>query len=175
MKKIHNKILTSNEYVNKLLLLNPQFDTEFEYHYKKDQRSYYSYLSFIKILHAEKLEDRLSKKEVELILVDYFNLPNTLNQLTNDQKLILIDLGYFLNELKFDQSSYIRSNLAMKGLFLDEYTYDSDEVVRICVVAQSHNLHILKNDKDQGVRDAANHRLMKQILLDNWNEMRCVL
>lgn len=175
MKKIHNKILTSNEYVNKLLLLNPQFDTEFEYHYKKDQRSYYSYLSFIKILHAEKLEDRLSKKEIELILVDYFNLPNTLNQLTNDQKLILIDLGYFLNELKFDQSSYIRSNLAMKGLFLDEYTYDSDEVVRICVVAQSHNLHILKNDKDQGVRDAANHRLMKQILLDNWNEMRCAL
>ena len=162
MKKIHNKILTSNEYVNKLLLLNPQFDTEFEYHYKKDQRSYYSYLSFIKILHAEKLEDRLSKKEIELILVDYFNLPNTLNQLTNDQKLILIDLGYFLNELKFDQSSYIRSNLAMKGLFLDEYTYDSDEVVRICVVAQSHNLHILKDDRCEQVRNYAKRVLQEQ-------------
>ena len=169
MKEIHNKILTSNEYVNKLLLSNPQLDTRISYIRNGEQVFYYSHPKFFEILQHEVSQRWLSQKEFENILFDYYKLPEKLDQFTEDQKLILIDLGYCLNELKDDRSDVIRERLAINGHFLDEYTYDSSVDVRKAVAEQVHNSHILINDENEEVRNVAQFYLLMQ---QRMHEMR---
>ena len=162
MKEIHNKILTSNKYVNKLLLSNPQLDTRISYIRNGKQVFYYSHPKFFEILQYEVSQHWLSQKEFESILFDYYKLPEKLDQFTEDQKLILIDLGYCLNELKDDRSDVVRERLAINGHFLDEYTYDSSVDVRKAVAAHAHNAHILINDENEEVSNIARYALLEQ-------------
>ena len=169
MKEIHNTTLTSNEFVNKLLLSNPQLDTRISYIRNGKQVFYYSHPKFFEILQHEVSQRWLSQKEFESILFDYYKLPEKLDQFTEDQKLILIDLGYCLNELKDDRSDVVRERLAINGNFLDEYTYDSSVDVRKAVAEQVHNSHILINDENEEVRNVAQFYLLMQ---QRMHEMR---
>ena len=169
MKKIHTKALTSNELVNKLLLTNPQLDTRVAYIRDGKQMFYYSHPKFFEILQHEASQRWLSQKEFESVLFDYYGLPAKLDQFTEDQKLILIDLGYCFNELKNDQSDVVRERLALHGYFLDEYTYDSNVDVRKAVAVQAHNAHILINDENEEVRNITQYSLQMKKLTE---EMR---
>lgn len=162
MKEVHKKALTSNEYVNKLLLSNPQLDTRISYIRNGKQVFYYSHPKFFEILQHEVSQHWLSQKEFESILFDYYKLPKKLDQFTEDQKLILIDLGYCHNELKNNQSDVVRERLALHGYFLDEYTYDINVDVRKAVAAHAHNTHILINDENEEVRNIAQYALLEQ-------------
>lgn len=155
MKEAYVAKLTSNDFVNKLLLTNPQLDTCFEYTSNRNPILYCRYPYFVSILTNEMSENRLSQLEFENILVKHFELPQKLNQLNDNQKQLLISLKCFVDELKYDKSIAIRKKLASKGYFLDEYTYDPDPDVRIEVAQQLYNLEILMNDEDPNVRNVA--------------------
>lgn len=155
MRKILNTKLTSNDFINKLLLTNPQLDTPFEYTHQNHPILYYRCPTFTEILKHEMLQNRLSRTELEHILVKHFKLPHHLNRFNDDQKLLLITLNSFIDELKHDQSYVIRKQLASRGYFLNEYTYDINADVRIEVAQQLYNLEILMNDEDPNVRNVA--------------------
>lgn len=155
MRKILNAKLTSNDFINKLLITNPQLDTCFEYTSNRNPILHCRYPYFVSILTNEMSENRLSQLEFENILVKHFELPQTLNQLNDNQKQLLISLNYFIDELKYDKSIVIRKKLASKGYFLNEYAYDPDPDVRIEVAQQLYNLEILMNDEDPNVRNVA--------------------
>jgi len=155
MRKILNAKLTSNDFINKLLLTNPQLDTCFEYTSNRNPILHCRYPYFVSILTNEMSENRLSQLEFENILVKHFELPQKLNQLNDNQKLLLITLNSFIDELKHDQSYVIRKQLASRGYFLNEYTYDTNADVRIEVAQQLYNLEILMNDEDLNVRNVA--------------------
>lgn len=153
MKEVHTTNLTSNSLVNKLLLTNPSLDTRFKY--VKDGKSvfYYKTPRFVDILVNEKSQNKLSQEELDRILREHFKLPQQLDQFTVDQKMMLIKLEAFLDELKHDENDLIREMLATQGYFLDEYTYDSSADVRRAVVMHKHNLEAFKNDPDEHIRD----------------------
>ena len=158
MKHVQSKQLTSNDYVNKLLLLHPDLDTKFDYTYDGVVHCEVN-LRFINILIAENVDRRLTDEEFDHILFDYFDLPNNLNQLSDTVKIDLIEIDKFVNELKNDKSYVIRHTLASNGCFFDEYTYDPHYKVRAEVAKHYHNLEILKNDANKRVRDVAIRKL----------------
>lgn len=159
MKQINHKQLTSNEFVNKLLISNPKLDTKFNYLYHTHVVRYIKSTKLIDILTTEFLENRLTDEEFDHILFDYFDLPNNLNQLSDTIKIDLIEIDKFVNELKNDKSYVIRHALASNGYFFDEYTYDPHYKVRAEVAKHYHNLEILKNDANKCVRDVAIRKL----------------
>lgn len=155
MKEVSITKLTSNDFINKLLLTNPQLDTTFEYTYHNHPILYYRCPTFTEILKHEMLQNRLSRTELEHILVKHFKLPHHLNRFNDNQKLLLITLNSFIDELKHDKSAIIRKQLASRGYFLNEYTYDTNADVRIEVAQQLYNLEILMNDEDPNIRNIA--------------------
>lgn len=165
MKKILKSKLTSNEYVNKLLLSNPNLDTKFNYFYDNSVIHYKSNVKFIDILSAEIFEKRLTIDEFNHIIFDYFDLPNKLNQLSDTIKLELIYIDYFVQELKDDESYVIREAIAASGYFLDQYTFDPCPDVRMMVANRRHNLTILIHDECDYVRDLALHKLQEDEMI----------
>lgn len=161
MKKILHTKLTSNDYVNKLLLSNPNLDTKFNYFYDNSVVHYQSNVKFIDILSAEIFEKRLTIDEFNHIIFDYFDLPNKLNQLSGVSKLDLINIDYFVHELKDDKSHEIREAIAASGYFLDEYTFDPYPEVRMMVAHRRHNLNILIHDECDYVRELAKNKLQE--------------
>jgi len=159
MKKILKLKLTSNDYVNKLLLSNPNLDTKFDYFYDNSVVHYKSNVKFIDILSAEIFEKRLTIDEFNYIIFDYFDLPNKLNRLSVMSKLELIYIDYFFQELKDDESHEVREAIAASGYFLDEYTFDPHPGVRMMVANRRHNLNILIHDECDYVRDLALRKL----------------
>lgn len=159
MKHVQKKALTSNELVNKLLISNPKLDTKFNYLYHTHVVNYIKSTKLIDILTTEFLENRLTQEEFDHILFDYFDLPNSLNQLSDTIKIDLIEIDKFVNELKNDKSYVIRHALASNGYYLDKLTYDPHYKVRAEVAKHYHNLEILKNDANKRVRDVAIRKL----------------
>lgn len=158
MKHVQSKQLTSNELVNKLLLLHPDLDTKCDYTYDGVVHCNVT-INFLNVLIAENIDRRLTDEEFDHILFDYFDLPNNLNQLSDTIKIDLIEIDKFVNELKNDKSYVIRHALASNGYFFDEYTYDPHYKVRAEVAKHYHNLEILKNDANKRVRDVAIRKL----------------
>lgn len=153
MKEVHTTKLTSNSLVNKLLLTNPSLDTRFKYVEDGKSVFYYKMPRFVDILINEKSQNKLSQEEIDRILREHFKLPQQLDQFTVDQKMMLIKLEAFLDELKYDKNDEVREMLATQGYFLDEYTYDSSADVRRAIVMHRHNLEAFKNDPDEYIRD----------------------
>lgn len=153
MKEVHTTKLTSNELINKLLLTNPSLDTRFKYVEDGKSVFYYKTPRFVDILANEKSRNKLSQEELDRVLREHFKLPQQLDQFTVDQKMMLIKLESFLDELKHDENDEVREMLATQGYFLDEYTYDSSADVRRAVVMHKHNLEAFKNDPDEYIRN----------------------
>lgn len=165
MKHVQKKALTSNELVNKLLLLHPGLDTKFDYTYDGVVHCNVT-INFLNVLIAENVDRRLTDEEFDRILFDYFDLPSNLNRLSDTIKIDLIEIDKFINELKNDESYVIRHALASNGYFFDEYTYDPHYKVRAEVAKHYHNLEILKNDVSKRVRDVAIRKL-KELYSNN--------
>lgn len=166
MKSITHKQLTSNELVNKLLLLHPDLDTKCDYTYDGVVHCNVT-INFLNVLIAENVDRRLTDEEFDHILFDYFDLPNNINQLSDTIKIDLIEIDKFINELKNDKSCAVRHALASNGYYLDKLTYDPHYKVRAEVAKHYHNLEILKNDANKRVRDVAIRKL-KELYEDEY-------
>ena len=159
MKKIFKTKLTSNDYVNKLLLSNPSLDTKFDYFYNNSVVHYKSNVKFIDILSAEIFEKRLTIDEFNRIIFDYFDFPNNLDQLSETNKIDLVNIHYFRQELKDDVSYKVREAIALTGEFLNQYAYDPHPKVRMAVASQGYNLKILVHDECGSVRNIARSKI----------------
>ena len=149
MKQIESQqiCITSNEYVNKLLLVNPDLDTRFEY-------SVFAAVEFAYILYDLYKNQKLSRHDLDLIY-EHLHVQARLFDFSSIVKDALILQEYYLDKFKNDPDPYIRQQLAGYGHFLDEFTYDESDEVRETVAKRGHNLHILKKDKSKSVRNAA--------------------
>ena len=96
MKHVQKKTLTSNSFLNKLLLLHPDLDTKFDYTYDGVVRCNVT-INFLNVLIAENVDRRLTDEEFDRILFDYFDLPNNINQLSDTIKIYLIEIDKFIN------------------------------------------------------------------------------
>lgn len=159
MKKIFKTKLTSNDYVNKLLLSNPNLDTKFDYFYDNSVVHYKSNVKFIDILSAEIFEKRLTIDEFNHIIFDYFDFPNNLDQLSETSKIDLVSVHYFRQELKDDASYKVREAIALTGEFLNQYVYDPHPKVRMAVASKGYALKILVHDECGSVRNVARSKI----------------
>lgn len=146
--------LTSNSLINKLLLTNPQLSTNCIVNQDKITSK-----RFIDIIRQEVSCERFTNEEAHDLLLDYYDLPRSLDKLDDESKICLIEIGYFIHELKDDKSYVVRQHLALYGYFLDEYTHDSNYKVRVKVANHYHNLNILIHDEHELVREIAKMKL----------------
>lgn len=149
MKQIESKqiCITSNDYVNKLLLLNPDLDTKFEY-------SIFKSIDFVYILYDLYKNEQLSSHDLDLVY-EHLHVHDRRYEFSRDVKFVLLMQDRYFEELKDDPDPEIRRQLAVNGYFLDEYTYDESWEVREAVAKRGHNIHILKKDTHKSVRNAA--------------------
>lgn len=154
MKLVASKQLTSNEFINKLLLTNPQLSTPCIVNQNKLTSK-----RFIDVIKHEVSCERLTNEEAHQFLIDYYDLPHSLDSLDDESKICLIEIDYFIQELKNDKSYVVRQTLASYGYFLDAYTYDSNYKVRVEVANHYHNLNILTHDECDYVREIAKMKL----------------
>ena len=153
MIQYSKKYMTSNSLINKLLLTNPQLSTLCIVHQDKLTSK-----RFIDVIRNEVTCKRFTNEEAHDFLLDYYDLPRSLDRLDDESKICLIEIDYFIQELKNDKSYIVRQTLASYGYFLDEYTYDPHYKVRVEVANHYHNLSILKNDEHELVREVAKTR-----------------
>lgn len=154
MIQYSDKKLTSNSLINKLLLTNPQLSTNCIVNQDKITSK-----RFIDIIRQEVSCERFTNEEAHDLLLDYYDLPRSLGKLDDESKICLIEIGYFIHELKDDKSYVVRQHLALYGYFLDEYTHDSNYKVRVKVANHYHNLNILIHDEHELVREIAKMKL----------------
>lgn len=114
---------------------------------------------FIDVIRQEVSCERFTNEEAHDLLLDYYDLPRSLGKLDDESKICLIEIGYFIHELKDDKSYVVRQHLALYGYFLDEYTHDSNYKVRVKVANHYHNLNILIHDEHELVREIAKMKL----------------
>ena len=154
MIQYSDKKLTSNSLINKLLLTNPQLSTNCIVNQDKITSK-----RFIDIIRQEVSCERFTNEEAHDLLLDYYDLPRSLGKLDDESKICLIEIGYFIHELKDDKSYVVRQHLALYGYFLDEYTHDSSYKMRVKVANHYHNLNILIHDEHELVREIAKMKL----------------
>ena len=153
MIQCSKKYMTSNLLINKLLLTNPQLSTNCIVNQDKLTSK-----RFIDVIRNEVTCKRFTNEEAHDFLLDYYDLPRSLDKLDDESKICLIEIDYFIQELKNDKSYVVRQTLASYGYFLDEYTYDPHYKVRVEVANHYHNLNILKYDEHKLVREVAKTR-----------------
>lgn len=154
MIQCSKKYMTSNSLINKLLLTNPQLSTNCIVNQDKLTSK-----RFIDVIRNEVTCKRFTNEEAHDFLLDYYDLPRSLDKLDDESKICLIEIDYFIQELKNDKSYIVRQTLASYGYFLDEYTCDPHYTVRVEVANHYHNLEILKNDEHELVREIAKMKL----------------
>ena len=153
MIQCSKKYMTSNLLINKLLLTNPQLSTNCIVNQDKLTSK-----RFIDVIRNEVTCKRFTNEEAHDFLLDYYDLPRSLDKLDDESKICLIEIDYFIQELKNDKSYVVRQTLASYGYFLDEYTYDPHYKVRVEVANHYHNLNILTYDEHKLVREVAKTR-----------------
>ena len=137
MQTIHQKKLTSNSNVNKLLLSNA------------------SITETIAVLHDENLKHAVTKEDIHHVVHDVLCLDKHFNSLDIICKIHLIGLGEMIEQFEHEEYSGIKIALASRGHYLDKFTYDPHPQVRLHVAKHKHNLDILINDRDLRVRKTA--------------------
>ena len=150
MKEVNPKQLTSNAFVNKLLLTNAQFndwivvDGEFPGpHYER----------FSTILEQALEENSITKDELVYLLDNHFHVLDHLLELREDDVLFLIHLEYRLESLVKHFSGEVHIELARKGVRLDIFWQHADPRVRAEVAKHGYNLKLLVQDGSCHVRE----------------------
>lgn len=103
MKSIVNKVLTSNEKINKILLTNPTVESEFVNDPEFLIRGKPYEVRVISILFEEYKYERLSHDEYSKILVSILNMPDDYSKLTLFEKFRLFDLHLHMDLLRADK------------------------------------------------------------------------
>lgn len=150
MKEVNHKQLTSNAFVNKLLVLNTQFEdsvdmgeSDFKPRFKK----------FSMLLKQEFDNQTLTKDELVYLLDNYFCVLDHLLELQEDSVLFLISLDYHLESLVKHYSTEAHAELARKGVRLDIFWQHADPKVRIEVAKHGYRLDRLINDPHWPIRE----------------------
>lgn len=156
------KKLTSNKFINQLLLLNPTLTTTLFKYGAYDNDHDVATHSLLHIMCVEYYDSKLSEEEFIYILDEVFNVRKCFDQIDSRTKSQFAYLGFYLDLLEHETSFDIKLALVSHGHFLDKFTYDRDEEIRLHVAEQHHNLHILKDDRCEKVRNYAKRVLQEQ-------------
>lgn len=162
MLTITQKKLTSNTLVNQLLLLNPTLTTTLFKYGKYDTDNDVETHSLLHIMCVEYYDNQLSEEEFIYILDEVFNVRKCFDQIDSRTKSQFAYLGFYLDLLEHETSFDIKLALVSHGHFLNKFTYDRDDEIRLHVAEQHHNLHILKDDRCEKVRNYAKRVLQEQ-------------
>lgn len=150
MKEIHQKQLTSNTFVNKLLLSNTQFNDWVNVSESHEKQ----YLNqFLTIIAREYDNQRLSKDELVDLLDNYFHILDHLLELTTDHVLFLIKIDYHLEVLAKHYDTDIHLEIARKGACLNIFVHHANPRVRVEVAKHRYRLDLLVHDEDTSVRE----------------------
>lgn len=103
MRSIVNKVLTSNEKINKILLTNPTVESEFvnDPEFLIRGKPYESRV--ISILFEEYKHERLSHDEYLKAIVSILNMPSDYEKLTLFEKFRLFYLDLYIDLLRADK------------------------------------------------------------------------
>ena len=165
MKVIKSQQLTSNEFVNKLLLLNTKFNDCVNAGALSGEPHFEQFLIFLK---REFDNKRLAKDELIDLLDNYFHILDHLHDLTPTDMLFLIKLDYHLESLAKHYDTEIHIEIARKGACLEKFVHHSDPRVRIEVARHGYRLDVLMNDVDPNVRiEVARHGYRLDLFLND--------
>ena len=162
MLKPKQKKLTSNKLVNQLLLLNPTLTTTLFKYGAYDNDNDIATHSLLHIMCVEYYDSKLSEEEFIYALDEAFRVRERFDQIDSRTKSQFAYLGFYLDLLEKETSFDIKLALVSHGHFLDKFTYDRDDEIRLHVAEQHHNLHILKDDRCEKVRNYAKRVLQEQ-------------
>ena len=167
MKEVNHKQLTSNAFVNKLLLSNTKFndwvivDESFPGPY---------YKRFSTILEQALEENSITKDEIVYLLDNHFHVLEHLLELREEDVLFLISLDYRLESLVKHYAGEVHIELARKGVRLDIFMRHADPKVRIEVAKHGYQLDRLINDVDPRVRiEVVKHLYGLNLLVNDKN------
>lgn len=165
MKVITSQQLTSNEFVNKLLLLNTQFNDWVNAGALSGEQHFEQFLTFLK---REFDNKRLAKDELIDLLDNYFHILDHLVELTAEHVLFLIKIDYHLEVLAEHYNSEMHIEIARKGTCLEKFVHHSDPRVRIEVARHGYRLDLLMNDENRNVREeVVKHRYGLVVLVND--------
>lgn len=150
MKEVNHKQLTSNAFVNKLLLLNTQFEDSVDMGKSEFKPRFKKISMFLK---QEFDNKRLTKDEIVYLLDNYFRVLDHLLELQEDSVLFLISLDYYLESLVKHYSTEAHAELARKGVRLNIFWQHADPKVRIEVAKHGYRLDRLIDDPHWSVRE----------------------
>ena len=126
MRNISQKQLTSNEFVNKLLVSNTKFEDSVDMG-ESDVKPRFK--KFSMLLKQEFDNQTLTKDELVYLLDNYFCVLDHLLELQEDSVLFLISLDYHLESLIKHYSTEAHIELARKGVRLDIFWQHADPKV----------------------------------------------
>lgn len=156
MKEVKHKQLTSNAFVNKLLLSNIKFN---DWVYVNESFPGPYYKRFSTIIEQALEENSITKDEIVYLLDNHFHVLDHLLELNEESVLFLIKLDYCLESLVKHYAGEIHIELARRGVCLDIFWQHADPNVRVEVARHSYRLDRLMNDIDPRVRiEVAKHR-----------------
>lgn len=150
MRNISQKQLTSNEFVNKLLVSNTKFEDSVDMG-ESDVKPRFK--KFSMLLKQEFDNQTLTKDELVYLLDNYFCVLDHLLELQEDSVLFLISLDYHLELLVKHYSTEAHAELARKGIRLNIFWQHADPKVRIEVAKHGYRLDRLINDPHWSVRE----------------------
>jgi len=165
MKVLKSQQLTSNAFVNKLLLLNTKFNDWVNAGALSGEPHFEQFLTFLK---REFDNKRLAKDELIDLLDNYFHILDHLVELTAEHVLFLIKIDYHLEVLAEHYNSEMHIEIARKCACLEKFVHHSDARVRIEVARHGYRLDLLMNDENRNVREeVAKHRYALVVLVND--------
>lgn len=165
MKVIKSQQLTSNAFVNKLLLLNTQFNDYVNVGELSGETHFTQFLTFLK---QEFDNKKLTKDELINLFDNHFHILDHLHDLTPTDMLFLIKLDYHLESLSKHYDTEIHIEIARKGACLEKFVHHLDPRVRIEVARHGYRLDVLMNDVDPNVRiEVARHGYRLVVLVND--------
>ena len=146
MKSCSDKELTSNETINKVLLLTNKCDEKVFVNEKGNR------LSIIECLEREYKKQRITSKECEEILLNFTDVYQRLYKIDVPLACLLIDMECFIDDLATHPNWRVRNEVAFAGFHLDLLVNDEASLIRNEVAKHGVYLDFLAKDKSNLVR-----------------------
>jgi hypothetical protein len=146
MKSFLNKELTSNETINKVLLLTNKCDEKVFVNEKGNR------LSIIECLEREYKNQRITSKECEEILLNFTDVYQRLYEIDVTLAFLLVCMECFIDDLAKHPNWRVRREVALAGFHLDLLVNDEASLIRNVVAKHGVYLDFLAKDKSNLVR-----------------------